>query len=193
MSRGSPLSLIAASAAFLGMTHDQPFADGTDAEHTAAFATFNLDLCNSARPHTHGKAVFVQIHHLAFAELCAPARFDFDYVHRFLLWYNSGMRRTLCILVILALAGCASAPTATRAAPPTYLVIRVIDGDTFVIQDDGGIQTRVRLRRVNAPECGEPGYEEAKAALEAKILNKRVRLIPYARDRYGRLLADLVP
>jgi endonuclease YncB( thermonuclease family) len=49
------------------------------------------------------------------------------------------------------------------------------------------------LRRVNAPERGEPGYEEAKAALEAKILHKRVRLIPYARDRYGRLIADVAP
>ena len=75
--------------------------------------------------------------------------------------------------------------------PPTYLVRRVIDGDTIEIVDAGGIRTRVRFRRIDAPELDQPGGPEAKAALERRMLGKRVRVTPHARDRYGRLIADV--
>jgi len=75
----------------------------------------------------------------------------------------------------------------------TYLVRRVIDGDTIEIEDPGGIRTRVRLRREDAPELDEPGGPEAKAALADRLLGRRVRVVPYARDRYGRLMATVEP
>ena len=93
------------------------------------------------------------------------------------------MRMGIVLCLALMLCGCAQ----------RYEVLRVIDGDTFVVQDSSGIRTRIRLRRVNAPEKGEPGYEEAKAALEKKILGKKIRLKAYAIDKYGRTVAELPP
>jgi len=74
---------------------------------------------------------------------------------------------------------------------PTYLVRRVIDGDTIEIVDAGGIRTRVRLRDVDAPEIGEPGSQAMKEQLEARLLGNRVFVTPHARDAYGRLIADV--
>lgn len=94
------------------------------------------------------------------------------------------MRRRLLLVAALAvLTAC--------AAGPIYHVRRVIDGDTIEIVDAGGIRTRVRLRDVDAPEMDEPGGPEAKAALEAELLGRRVNVTPHARDRYGRLVADV--
>ena len=95
------------------------------------------------------------------------------------------VRCVLCGAAILLLAGCCG------PAEPRYEVIRVVDGDTIVIEDAGGIQTWVRLRRIDAPEMDEPGGPEAKAALEAAWLGRQVRVTPYARDRYGRTVADV--
>ncbi len=83
-------------------------------------------------------------------------------------------------------------PEPTEQARPTYRVRRVIDGDTIEIVDAGGIETLVRFRSIDAPELDEPGGPEAKAALEEKMLGKDVWVTPYTRDRYGRLIADVV-
>jgi len=66
------------------------------------------------------------------------------------------------------------------------LVERVIDGDTFAIEN-----TSVRLLGINTPERGELYYQEAKEFLEELILNETVNL-KYGkdkRDKYGRTLA----
>ena len=102
------------------------------------------------------------------------------------------------LLISLALGGCVGRPPPPDTVLvgqecPTYLCRRVIDGDTIEVVDAGGIRTRVRLRRVNAPELSEPGGPEAKAALEERLLGKQVRVRPCARDRYGRLVADVAP
>jgi len=75
----------------------------------------------------------------------------------------------------------------------TYQVRRVIDGDTIEIVDAGGIRTRVRFQDVDAPEMDEPGGPEAKAALEERLMGHDVVVTPHARDRYGRLIADVEP
>jgi len=92
-------------------------------------------------------------------------------------------RTGAALALVCFLAACTSAPT--------YHVTRIIDGDTIEITDAGGIRTRVRLRRVNAPEMDEPGGPEARDALVQKYARRRVFVTPYARDRYGRLVADV--
>jgi len=76
-------------------------------------------------------------------------------------------------------------------------VERVIDGDTIVIDTQGGHENlsrggeSVRLLGINSPERGEVGFEEAKEFLEMVILGKEVELefgIPKY-DKYNRLLA----
>lgn len=81
--------------------------------------------------------------------------------------------------------------TAKREARPgkraaTYLVTRVIDGDTIEL----GNGESVRVVGIDSPERGECGYPEATATMERLVLGKRVRLTmsDEDRDRYDRLL-----
>jgi len=66
------------------------------------------------------------------------------------------------------------------------VVERIVDGDTIKING-----TSIRMLGINTPEKGEIGAEEAKKFLEAKILNRTVRLISGKEkyDLYGRRLA----
>lgn len=52
-------------------------------------------------------------------------------------------------------------------------LVRVIDGDTVVVETDSGfngrMQVHVRLQGVFAPELDEPGGPEAKARLESLV------------------------
>lgn len=74
-------------------------------------------------------------------------------------------------------------------------VLRVIDGDTLVIDLDMGFEThtikRVRLLGVDTPERGEPGYNEAKAFTTSAVLGKDVYVQTYQADAFGRYLADV--
>ena len=65
-------------------------------------------------------------------------------------------------------------------------VIKVIDGDTFVLAK-GQV---IRLICIDAPEQGTKGSEDAKAFLESLILNKEVILEKDVSntDKYDRLL-----
>ncbi|MGV3223404.1 thermonuclease family protein [Staphylococcus hyicus] len=74
-------------------------------------------------------------------------------------------------------------------------VLRVIDGDTLVIDLDMGFEThtikRVRLLGVDTPERGEPGYNEAKAFTTQVVLDNDVYVQTYQSDVFGRYLADV--
>jgi len=66
-------------------------------------------------------------------------------------------------------------------------VVRVIDGDTFVILTG----ERVRLIGIDTPEIGEKCYEEAKEYLK-NLVEGRIVILTYDKrryDNYGRLLA----
>jgi len=68
-------------------------------------------------------------------------------------------------------------------------VARVIDGDTIEIS--GG--QKVRLLGIDAPERGEPYFDEAKKHLQELTEGKDVRLTKDVRetDKYGRLLRHI--
>lgn len=74
-------------------------------------------------------------------------------------------------------------------------VLRVIDGDTLVIDLDMGFEThtikRVRLLGVDTPERGKPGYNEAKAFTTQVVLDNDVYVQTYQSDVFGRYLADV--
>ncbi|MCM3516605.1 DUF2510 domain-containing protein [Nocardioides sp. P86] len=76
--------------------------------------------------------------------------------------------------------------TPAQRPPRTYLVTRIIDGDTLELGND----TTVRLVGVDTPEVGECGSERATALLDRLVLGERVvlRRSDEDRDRYGRLL-----
>jgi endonuclease YncB( thermonuclease family) len=82
-----------------------------------------------------------------------------------------------------------SAPTPSQASAPsvpTYLVTRVVDGDTLEL----GNGETVRLVGIDTPEVGECGYERSSDALARLVLGRHVRLVVSDEDRdgYGRLL-----
>ena len=76
-------------------------------------------------------------------------------------------------------------------------VTRVVDGDTIRVLYRGTDES-VRLLRIDTPERGQPGFEEATAALRRLVGGREVVLefeTPGVeeRDRYGRLLAYVFP
>ena len=79
----------------------------------------------------------------------------------------------------------------------TYEVIRVVDGDTFVIEYEGA-QEKVRLIGVDTPESVHPNKEkntefgnEVSSYSKEQLTGKKVALEfdVEKRDKYGRLLA----
>ncbi len=70
------------------------------------------------------------------------------------------------------------------------VVTNVIDGDTIKIEYQNKT-LKVRLAGIDTPELKQEFGLEAKKALEEKVLNKKVYIDGYKKDRYGRLIADL--
>jgi endonuclease YncB( thermonuclease family) len=73
---------------------------------------------------------------------------------------------------------------------PTREVIRgrvtkVVDGDTISVTSAEG-EARIRLAEIDAPEMSQPHGAESRAALEALVFGKSVRVVVIDTDRYGR-------
>jgi len=87
------------------------------------------------------------------------------------------------VLVFLLLTGL----PVFAAQKDTFTVARVIDGDTCVLENE----ERVRYLGINAPEEGDPYFEEATQANSDLVTGKVVRLEPQdpSRDKEDRLLA----
>lgn len=100
-----------------------------------------------------------------------------------------------CLALLLA-AACQNSHT--RGAGKYYRVIKVVDGDTFWIEDGRESRQKVRLIGVDAPETRRssrkevgPYGAEARSYLTKVLLDKDV-LLDYdvdRKDRYGRTLA----
>ena len=68
------------------------------------------------------------------------------------------------------------------------MVVKIVDGDTYdVIRN--GVQTRVRMEGIDAPERGMDYYKVSKDYLGSLCMNKKIRLQVSKKDRYGRLIA----
>lgn len=95
------------------------------------------------------------------------------------------------VLLAALLFGCGGRPAVPDdpegEPPPPGL--RVIDGDTFVVQTATG-EEKVRLREVNAPESRECGGDAATELLRG-LLSGGFELDRRGEDRYGRTLAHV--
>jgi endonuclease YncB( thermonuclease family) len=69
-------------------------------------------------------------------------------------------------------------------------VVSVHDGDTVTILS-GGVERRVRLVGIDAPERGQPYGSAARRVLSARIAGRDVQAIERGADSYGRTLARL--
>ncbi len=81
-----------------------------------------------------------------------------------------------------------AAPSAEETAPPSLAGVagRIVDGDTFYLE---GVETRIRLWGVDAPEKTAPGAMESTEALTALIAGKPLSCEEMDRDRYARIVA----
>lgn len=93
------------------------------------------------------------------------------------------MKRRLCAITLALWAGAAAALSAT--------VIRVSDGDTLWVRLDDRTRKplKLRLEGIDAPERCQAGGEQARSALAAQVLGRRVDVARRARDSYARTLA----
>ena len=70
-------------------------------------------------------------------------------------------------------------------------VVGVLDGDTIEILHNGKAQ-RIRLYGIACPEKGQPFGNNAKQATSALIFAQLVTLQIHGKDKYGRILADVL-
>ena len=74
---------------------------------------------------------------------------------------------------------------------PKRKVKKVIDGDTFKVSRKISGNNIIRLARVNAPEKRSKGGRKATNTLRGLIGGKKVSIKPVARDKYGRIVAEI--
>jgi endonuclease YncB( thermonuclease family) len=98
-------------------------------------------------------------------------------------------------LVSLALAAALASPLAAIAADITGQVVRVIDGDTFVLlvekPDGKKQQQRVRITSIDSPEETQAYYQVAKDHLGKLIHEQTVKVEPKKTDVHGRTVGKV--
>jgi endonuclease YncB( thermonuclease family) len=97
--------------------------------------------------------------------------------------------RLLVTMVLVVSCGgglVATGPTASAAEPVT--VVRIIDGDSLVVETETG-PLQVRITGVNTPDRGECHHREAGAYLEEALEGAAVAIVREGTDQYGRVLA----
>lgn len=74
-------------------------------------------------------------------------------------------------------------------------IYNVVDGDTVDIEVDLGfsvkLRHRFRLARINTPERGQPGYQEAKDYLQLRCFGHDCQIDSTKLDKYGRYLCEI--
>lgn len=75
-------------------------------------------------------------------------------------------------------------------------IYNVVDGDTVDAEIDLGfkmtVKMRLRLRGIDTPERGQPGYDEAKAFVADKVYGKELLIHTFKASKFGYYLADIV-
>ncbi|MEC5320953.1 thermonuclease family protein [Brenneria populi subsp. brevivirga] len=69
-------------------------------------------------------------------------------------------------------------------------VVQVVDGDTIVVRQNG-VDHRIRMLGIDAPEYRQPYGKDAHRALERRIGGKWVRVRYDEKDRYHRYLGTV--
>lgn len=88
------------------------------------------------------------------------------------------------LVVSAALAAAVGAASAATVASGKYSVVSVQEGDLFTIKD-GASDVEVRLYGADAPEQGQPYFDESRAYVEGAIKGKEVALDAVTADEDG--------
>lgn len=96
-------------------------------------------------------------------------------------------------LLLAALLQLIAAPAGSAAQPDkrdfSAVVVKIFDGDSFLVRPENGREVDVRLIDVDAPEKNQPYGPNARATLERLIGGRRVFIDVIDIDRYQRKLA----
>lgn len=98
------------------------------------------------------------------------------------------------LLALLALASLSALPACRPApaeAPFEGKVVGVSDGDSLTVLD-GTTQVRVRLHGIDCPERGQAFGAAARRLTSSLAFGKTVTVRPRGKDRYARVLAEVV-
>jgi micrococcal nuclease len=76
----------------------------------------------------------------------------------------------------------------TLCASEIGLVTKVVDGDTIYLLNNDNQKVKIRLQYIDAPELDQFFGNESKLILERLILNKKIILKGFKKDKYNRLL-----
>ena len=121
------------------------------------------------------------------------------------------MRLSFIWLIILTCAGCggdgsasdasnnpttgAKVPEAARTSEKVSsikgTVVHISDGDTFIVEDEQGKRTTVRIHAIDAPELSQEFGKESREALRAMIANQQVEAREHNKDQYRRSVAQV--
>jgi endonuclease YncB( thermonuclease family) len=88
----------------------------------------------------------------------------------------------------LAIAVLALFLLACESRADIYPVIKVQDGDSFIVKA-GGQRRKVRIAAIDAPEYGQPYGEQSKQNLKGLLQGSEVHLEVIKTDDYGRWVA----
>lgn len=94
------------------------------------------------------------------------------------------------LLCLLALGAGVMSPA--RAAGLAGKVVSVDSGDTVTVEDRQGVQHRVRLHAIAAPEPRQAFADESRRALGKLLQGKRVVVETLREDAYGRSIGKLL-
>lgn len=103
-----------------------------------------------------------------------------------------GIGRLLAGFVLLVtFLGLASCRAPRTEEPFDARVVGVADGDTVTVLEEG-VRVRVRLHGIDCPERGQPFGSKAKLFTSGLAFGRTVTVKPRSRDRYGRVVAEVV-
>lgn len=106
--------------------------------------------------------------------------------------------RLVFLFVVISLsvsAGLRYVPSAASdfsVASTDGKVVRIVDGDTVVIETTAGKRERIRLAGIDAPERNQPWGDAATRELRRQVAGKTVLVSGNKRDRYDRLIGVLL-
>ncbi len=106
-----------------------------------------------------------------------------------------GLRRRHLVAALLASAiatGVESCRQRGSTGDGPWLVVAVQDGDTVSAKAPDGVQHRIRLIGIDAPEFDQPHGRQARDALATQVGGRQVMVESHGLDQHGRLLARLL-
>ncbi len=98
--------------------------------------------------------------------------------------------RNICWGILFACLFSCNVYGVGRSIVYSGVVSRIIDGDGFIVQSRGQ-QIPIRLYGIDAPEYGDYYAKEAKTYLTRQVLGKKVMVLEYYTDTYGRKIAEV--